>query len=113
MPYDTINPTLQTRQFNCAACPANGSCIVGESAGAELAAWSCAVEGQTSLAQAGKSLLTAGSKVEAIYSVRAGCLKSFTVDEDGNERVRAFYLPGDLIGLDALGSETHPAHVVA
>jgi CRP/FNR family transcriptional regulator len=114
MPFDTaINPSLQNRQFNCAACPASATCIVGGAGAAELAAWSCAVQGQTSLAQAGKALLIAGSRSEAIYSVRAGCLKSYTVDADGNERVRAFYLPGDLIGLDALGSDTHPANVVA
>lgn len=113
MPFDaTVAPTAP-HVFNCAACPAGAACLVRGASASELAAWTCAVDSQFSLAQPGKALIEAGSRSEAIYSVRAGCLKSYTVDEDGNERVRAFYLPGDLIGLDALGSQAHPAHVVA
>jgi CRP/FNR family transcriptional regulator len=80
---------------------------------AELGRWNAAVEATLSLASAGKTLVEAGMPATAIYAVRAGCLKSFTVDADGTERVRGFYLPGDLIGLDALGADSFPATIVA
>lgn len=86
--------------------------ISGASA-VDIERWGAVVESQISLPGAGKALFEAGTPANAIYVVRAGCLKSFTVDTDGNERVRGFYLPGDIIGLDSLGAEAFPATVVA
>lgn len=54
-------------------------------------------------------MIEAGAALPALFSVRAGCIKSFTLDADGNEHVRAFHFPGDLVGLDALGSPRAPA----
>jgi CRP/FNR family transcriptional regulator len=76
------------------------------------ALWTSAWSGLMSL-PAGKSLLEPGARAQAIYQVRAGCLKSYTIDVDGTERVRAFYFPGDVIGFDALGADRYPAHVAA
>ena len=97
----------------CALCPAASACVIRGAERAEVERWNAAVEAQVSLASAGKTLVEAGSPATALYTVRAGCLKSFTLDADGTERVRGFYLPGDVIGLDSLGAETHPATVVA
>lgn len=116
MPFDSIAisaaPSCGTR-FNCAACPSSGACIIRGANAAELAGWTACLEAQLSLPHAGKELVDAGAAADAIWSVRAGCLKSCTVDAEGNERVRAFHLPGDLIGLDALGASTFGAQVVA
>lgn len=37
------------------------------------------------------------------YVVKKGSFKKFSVLENGREQLYAFYLPGDLIGLDAVG----------
>jgi CRP/FNR family transcriptional regulator, anaerobic regulatory protein len=100
-------------RFNCPACPTAGACLIRDAAGGELAAWSQSVDTQLSLPHAGKLLFEEGALADAIFSVRAGCLKSSTIDADGSEHVRRFYLPGDLIGLDALGTQAHPSRVVA
>jgi CRP/FNR family transcriptional regulator, anaerobic regulatory protein len=103
----------QSCKARCATCPTASACVIRGAVRADVERWSTGVESQVALPVAGKALLEAGAPVQAIYSVRAGCLKSFTVDEDGNERVRGFHLPGDVIGLDALGAASHPATVVA
>lgn len=103
----------QLCHLRCGACPTASACVVQGAAREEVERWNGAVEATLSLATAGKTLVEAGAPASAIYTVRAGCLKSFTVDADGTERVRGFYLPGDIIGLDALGSETFPATIVA
>ena len=54
-------------------------------------------------------MIEVGVPLPALFSVRAGCIKSYTLDSDGNEHVRAFHFPGDLVGLDALGSALSPA----
>lgn len=103
----------QACRVRCAICPTAGACVIEGAPRDEIARWHASVEVQISLATAGKTLVEAGEPATAIYTVRAGCLKSFTVDADGTERVRGFYLPGDLIGLDSLGADAFPATVVA
>jgi CRP/FNR family transcriptional regulator len=110
MPFDVSPQTCKTR---CHICPTAKDCLIRGSTREELERWSAGIDTQISLPTAGKALFEAGQHATAIYTVRAGCLKSFTVDKEGNERVRGFYLPGDFIGLDAMGSESYPATVVA
>lgn len=110
MPFDASPQACKSR---CTVCPAARHCLIRGAVRADVERWGAGVESQVALPMAGKTLLESGAPVEAIFSVRAGCLKSFTVDEDGNERVRGFHLPGDFVGLDALGAASHPATVVA
>ena len=112
-PFSHTPPEAQTCALRCAICPTASACIVHGAAREEVERWNAAVEATTALASAGSTLVEAGAPAAAIYTVRAGCLKSFTVDADGTERVRGFYLPGDIIGLDALGSTAFPATIVA
>ncbi|HMB59366.1 MAG TPA: helix-turn-helix domain-containing protein, partial [Xanthomonadales bacterium] len=50
---------------------------------------------------------------QSIASVRTGCFKSYVIDQEGQEQVLGFYLPGEIIGLDAIHSHSHTANVVA
>jgi CRP/FNR family transcriptional regulator, anaerobic regulatory protein len=109
MPFDLSPQACKTR---CAVCPAANACLI-RAAVRDLESPNGASDAQLSLPGAGKALFEAGAPATAIYVVRAGCLKSFTADQDGNERVRGFYLPGDFIGLDAMGAMHYPATVVA
>lgn len=117
MPFEpslqTGSPGAQACHLRCSLCPAASACIVQNAAREEIERWNAAVESQVALATAGKTLVESGTPATAIYMVRAGCLKSFTVDADGTERVRGFHLPGDLVGLDALGAEAFAATVVS
>jgi CRP/FNR family transcriptional regulator len=116
MPFDLQSPAqaeAQACHLRCSICPAASACVIQGAARDEVQRWNAVVEATVSLATAGKTLVEAGAPASAIYTVRAGCLKSFTVDADGTERVRGFYLPGDIVGLDALGAASFPATVVA
>jgi len=110
MPFD-VSP--QACKVRCHICPSASACLIRGASRDETERWSAGIDVQVSLPTAGKALFEAGQDATAIYTVRAGCLKSFTVDADGNERVRGFYLPGDFIGLDALGATSYPSTVVA
>jgi CRP/FNR family transcriptional regulator len=110
MPFDASPQACKT---SCSVCPTASQCMIRGASAGEIELWSASVESHVSLPSAGKTLFEAGTPASAIYVVRAGCLKSFTMDADGNERVRGFYLPGDIIGLDSLGAEAFPATVVA
>jgi CRP/FNR family transcriptional regulator len=46
-----------------------------------------------------------GDKFTSIYLVRAGAVKIFSVDAEGDEYVIGFYLPGEILSMGALHSE--------
>lgn len=102
----------QAGTANCLHCPTRRSCLACDLDGAAVATWGRLVEDIVNL-PAGKALFGAGAPAQSVYSVRAGCIKTFTLDAEGQERVRGFHLAGDLVGLDALTEERYPMHAVA
>ena len=61
----------------------------------------------------GERLFRLGDPLQAIYVARNGAFKTISLTEDGEEQVFAFHLPGELIGLDALGSGFHRCEAMA
>jgi CRP/FNR family transcriptional regulator len=57
-------------------------------------------------------LFHAGDKPEALYVVKSGAVKLYLMSEDGSEQVVAFYMPGEVLGLDALGTGVHRSSAV-
>jgi CRP/FNR family transcriptional regulator, anaerobic regulatory protein len=55
----------------------------------------------------GDHLYHAGQQLHALYVAREGAFKTTVIDEQGLSQVIGFHLPGELIGLDALGSGAH------
>lgn len=43
-----------------------------------------------------------GDEGKSLYAVKSGSFRSFVADSSGNEQTVGFYLPGELMGLDAL-----------
>jgi len=62
---------------------------------------------------AGEHIFREGDRFEAIAAVRAGTVKTYVVDRDGNEHVLGFHLPGEVIGLNAIDGEQYPCNAVA
>lgn len=111
MPFDAAPhaQTLRTRN-DCLVCPVQ-NCLARDAS--VSAAWNSVLQPCISVMPGAGALFETGDPVDAVYSVRAGCIKTFTVDADGREHVRGFFLPGDLVALDALGSRGMPATAVA
>jgi CRP/FNR family transcriptional regulator len=63
--------------------------------------------------QPGEHIFRAGDKLDTIAAVRAGCFKSYVIDQNGEEQVLGFYFPGEIIGFDAIHEKCHNANVVA
>jgi CRP/FNR family transcriptional regulator, anaerobic regulatory protein len=62
---------------------------------------------------AGEHVFRAGDPFEAIAAVRTGTVKTYTVDREGREHVLGFHLPGEVIGLNAIDTDTYPCNAVA
>ncbi len=57
----------------------------------------------------GEFLFKAGDKFDAIYAIRSGSIKSYTIGSDGTEQLTGFHLPGEMVGLNAVSTETYPS----
>jgi CRP/FNR family transcriptional regulator, anaerobic regulatory protein len=58
-------------------------------------------------------LFHGGQSLKTVTVVRSGSVKAYQLSREGDEIVSGFYLPGEIIGLDALSSEVHPGFAVA
>lgn len=54
-----------------------------------------------------ETVFEAGDRFTSIYAVRSGAIKAYSIEEDGEEHVIGFYLPGEIFGLDAIDGQTH------
>ena len=58
-------------------------------------------------------LFHGGQAAKTVSVVRSGSIKAYQLSQDGDEIVSGFYLPGEILGLDALSSQRHPGFAVA
>ena len=56
----------------------------------------------------GTHLFLQGDPFMAIYVVRAGTLKTYTVTNEGEEQITGFYFPGEVVALGGVGTGEHP-----
>jgi CRP/FNR family transcriptional regulator len=57
--------------------------------------------------QRNKHVFEDGKKFTSLYAVRSGAIKAYSVDQNGEEQVIGFYLPGELFGLDAIHNDAY------
>jgi CRP/FNR family transcriptional regulator len=61
----------------------------------------------------GETIFNEGDPFTAIAAVRAGTVKTSVVDPDGHEQVLGFFLPGEVIGLNAVAQPRYPCNAIA
>lgn len=61
----------------------------------------------------GEYLFKANEPMEHVFALRSGAIKNFLLDADGTERVTGFILPGEMLGLDAIGSSHYRSFAMA
>ena len=54
-----------------------------------------------------------GDEFSSIFAVRSGSMKSYLIDDEGVEQVTGFFLPGEIVGFDGIGTDNHGCNVVA
>jgi CRP/FNR family transcriptional regulator, anaerobic regulatory protein len=63
--------------------------------------------------QEGEHIFREGDPFEAIAAVRVGTVKTYVNDSEGREQVLGFFLPGEVIGLNAISHGRYPCNAVA
>ena len=63
--------------------------------------------------QRGDHLFRTGDTFVSIYAIRSGAIKLYTFSEQAEEEILGFYLPGEILGLDAIHAERHTGYAIA
>ncbi|TXH66427.1 MAG: cyclic nucleotide-binding domain-containing protein [Lysobacteraceae bacterium] len=107
-------PTLDLIRLRrgCTYCSVRQLCLPAGIGSEDLVHLDRIVEHRRPVAR-GERLFRLGDPLTSVYIAREGAFKSVSISEDGEEQVLGFHLPGELIGLDALGSGLHRCEGVA
>jgi CRP/FNR family transcriptional regulator len=61
----------------------------------------------------GETLFNAGEPFNSVYSIRVGFFKTSVIDDDGREQVMGFFMGGELLGMDGVGSGRYNGTAIA
>ena len=61
----------------------------------------------------GEQLFRQGDKLNSLYVIRAGSVKTYFDSADGCEQTVGFQYPGDILGFDAIAEGCHPTSAIA
>jgi CRP/FNR family transcriptional regulator len=103
------HPALEV--LSCSNCNIEGSCLAEQLTIAHD--FSYQVVKNKKVFAKGKHIFRGGDDTKAIYVISSGSVKSYMLMENGEEQVLNFYMPGDVFGLDAMGSKRHISSTVA
>lgn len=98
--------------LNCQSCSLSQLCLPFNLNNTELDKLDSIIQRKRPL-QKRQRLFESNQPLKALYAVRSGSFKSFTLTESGEEQITAFHLPGEVIGFDALGDAKHPGFAQA
>jgi len=90
----------------CSDCNLNSLCLPVGIDAADLAELDLIINRRRPIAR-GDHLFKSGDPFRSIYAIRSGSLKTYRMTEDGREQINGFFLPGELVGFDAIGYDEH------
>ncbi|MCI1710305.1 MAG: helix-turn-helix domain-containing protein [Chiayiivirga sp.] len=96
----------------CSTCAFSSACLDSGYDKAQLRDLHVLVEHVGPFSE-GEHLFREGEPFTAIAAVRAGSVKTYVIDSGGREQVLGFFLPGEVIGLNAISQSRYPCNAVA
>lgn len=103
---------LKGNRNDCSRCSLQVLCLPASIDAADFSRMNTLVQRRRPLKR-GDILFSTGQKLDSIYVAREGAFKSVIYNTDGDSQVTGFHLPGEILGLDALGSSRHTCDSVA
>lgn len=91
------------RFADCRNCRLGALCLPIALATADIERLDNIVERKHPL-QRGDHLYREGDTFRSVYAVRSGAIKTYHITDDGQEQVTGFFFPGEMVGLDGIGS---------
>lgn len=96
----------------CSVCTSARLCLPHGLDEQRLREFECLVD-EVGPLHAGDFIFRDGDPFGSLYAVRAGMIKTYSIDREGREQITGFFLPGELVGLDAVHVGHFRSHAVA
>jgi len=94
------------RETHCRDCALHLICLPPSVQESELPQLDAIIERGQPLPRYG-TLYSQGQQFNQLFAVRAGAIKTTVILDSGIEQVTGFYLPGEIIGLESIGSKNY------
>jgi CRP/FNR family transcriptional regulator, anaerobic regulatory protein len=99
-------------EVTCSSCNLRELCLPGALAEEDMARAENLVYARRRVKR-GEALFNAGAEFNAVYAIRSGFFKSSLVDGEGREQVTGFFMSGELIGMDGIGTGSYHGTAIA
>ncbi|MGV8943345.1 helix-turn-helix domain-containing protein [Thermomonas sp.] len=109
---DPIPLDLVRLRRSCADCSLQQLCLPAGIEGDDLKRLENVVQRRRPL-EAGDRLFRTGDPLQSVFVASEGTFKTVGISEAGEELVLGFHLPGELFGLDAIGTGYHRCEAIA
>ena len=109
---DPIPLDLARLRRSCAECSLQQLCLPAGIAGDDLRGLEAVVKRRRPL-DPGDRLFRIGDPLTSVFVASEGTFKTVGISEAGEEHVLGFHLPGELFGLDAIGTGYHRCEAIA
>jgi CRP/FNR family transcriptional regulator len=99
-------------EVTCANCNLRETCLTGGVLAGDLERVENIVYVRRRVRR-GESLFGAGDEFKTLYAIRSGFFKTSLIDDEGREQVTGFFMGGELLGMDGLGSGKYSGNALA
>ncbi|MEW5708414.1 MAG: helix-turn-helix domain-containing protein [Pseudomonadota bacterium] len=93
-------------QADCAECPVRHACLLAYAPAKPCQGLHPLVHVRRRVRR-GESLFRSGDPFNNLYAIRSGFFKTAMLYADGREQVGGFYMAGEMLGLNGIGSQVH------
>jgi CRP/FNR family transcriptional regulator len=108
----TCAPGLRKFEVTCSSCNLRELCLPESLSAAEMQRIENLVYARRKVKR-GETLFRAGDAFHSVYAIRLGFFKTGILHDDGREQVTGFQMPGELLGLDGIGTGHYSSNAVA
>jgi CRP/FNR family transcriptional regulator len=107
-----VGVPVGAHKVTCEKCNMRESCLPGTVPSGDLDRVENMVHARRRMKR-GERLFDAGDEASSLYAIRTGFLKTSLVDGEGREQVSGFFMGGELLGLDGLGTGRYDSSAMA
>lgn len=108
---NNVDPSRKA-EATCASCNLRELCLPGGLCLDDLERAQSIVYARRRVRR-GESIFAAGDEFKSVYAIRSGFFKTSVVDDEGREQVTGFFMGGELLGLDGIGTGRHNGTAIA
>jgi CRP/FNR family transcriptional regulator len=104
--------SIEDLKTHCLTCSMRELCLPVGLTADEMKQVDALIVNRTTLKK-NEALYRAGEPFHALYAIRIGSLKTNMLVENGREQIAGYHMPGDIIGLDGIGTNHHGTEAIA